>query len=61
MSIGFFIFGGIIFAFYVYFTIWNIFYSSKKQRAENYSRVTKKEVGNFEKKIENLFVKNNAA
>ena len=36
MSGGFFIVGGIIFSFYVYFLIWNIFTSNKKQRQENY-------------------------
>ncbi len=36
MNLGFFIIGGIIFAVYMYFTMWNIFYSSKKQREENY-------------------------
>jgi len=36
MSLGFFFVGGIIFAVYIYFTIWNIFHSSKKQREENY-------------------------
>jgi len=36
MSIGFFIVGGLIFGVYMYFTLWNIFYSSKKQREENY-------------------------
>lgn len=36
MSIGFFIIGGIIFAVYMYFTIWNIYYSSKKSKEENY-------------------------
>ena len=36
MSGGFFIVGGIIFSVYVYFLIWNIFYSNKKQREENY-------------------------
>ena len=36
MSLGFFLIGGIIFAVYMYFTVWNIFYSSKKQREENY-------------------------
>ncbi len=30
-----FIIGFIIFVIYVYFLIWNIFYSSKKQREEN--------------------------
>lgn len=36
MSIGFFLVGGVIFSFYVYFLIWNIFYSTRKQREENY-------------------------
>lgn len=36
MNIGFFVIGGIIFAIYMYLTIWNIFYNSKKQREENY-------------------------
>ena len=34
MSLTFFLVGGLIFAVYMYFTIWNIFYSSKKQRQE---------------------------
>jgi Sec-independent protein secretion pathway component TatC len=42
MSIGFFIVGGVIFAFYMFFTIWNIFYSGKKQRDENYPNIAKK-------------------
>lgn len=36
MSLGFFIIGGIIFAVYMYLTIWNIKYSNKKQKEENY-------------------------
>lgn len=36
MSGGFFIIGGIIFSVYVYFTIWNINTSAKKNREENY-------------------------
>lgn len=36
MSIGFFIVGGVIFSVYVYFLIWNIFTSNRKQRQENY-------------------------
>ena len=36
MSIEFFIVGGVIFSFYVYFLIWNILYSNQKQREENY-------------------------
>ena len=35
MSIAMFIIGLIIFMIYVYFLIWNIFYSTKKQREEN--------------------------
>ena len=36
MSIGMFIVGFAIFSVYMYLTIWNIFYSSRKQREENY-------------------------
>jgi hypothetical protein len=36
MSIAFFIVGGVIFSIYVYFLIWNIFTSNRKQREENY-------------------------
>ena len=36
MGIGFFIVGGGIFATYMGLTIWNIIYSNKKQREENY-------------------------
>ena len=36
MSLGFFVIGGLIFAIYMYFTIWNIFYSSRKNKEENY-------------------------
>lgn len=36
MSIAFFIVGFCIFSLYVYFLIWNIFHSNKKQREENY-------------------------
>lgn len=39
MSIGFFIIGGIIFSVYLYFTIFNIYYSSKKQKEENYPNI----------------------
>ena len=35
MGLGMFIIGFIIFLFYVYFLMWNIFYSNKKQREEN--------------------------
>jgi len=36
MSITFFLVGGLIFATYMYFTIWNIFNSQKKSKRENY-------------------------
>ena len=36
MNAAFFIVGGVIFSIYVYFLIWNIFTSNKKQREENY-------------------------
>ena len=35
MDLSFFIIGFIIFGVYVYFLIWNIFNSTKKQREEN--------------------------
>ena len=35
MGLAMFIIGFIIFVIYVYFLIWNIFYSSKKQIEEN--------------------------
>ena len=40
MSIGFYAVGAVIFSLYMYFTIWNIIYSSKKQREENYPNYT---------------------
>jgi hypothetical protein len=36
MNIGFFIVGAVIFAIYIGLTFYNIFYSNKKQREENY-------------------------
>jgi hypothetical protein len=41
MNIGFFIVGGVIFAIYIALTIWNIFYSHRKQREENYPNLEK--------------------
>ena len=35
MGLAMFIIGFVIFIIYVYFLIWNVFYSSKKQREEN--------------------------
>ncbi len=46
MNIGFFIVGGIIFAIYIALTFWNIFYSNKKQREENYPNLEKNKVAN---------------
>ena len=40
MSWTFFIVGGIIFALYMYLTLWSIVYNSKKQREENYANLT---------------------
>ena len=40
MSTTMFIVGTVIFAVYLYFLIWNIFYSAKKQREENYPGLT---------------------
>ena len=36
MNVTMFIVGFVIFAAYCYFLIWNIFYSSRKQKEENY-------------------------
>jgi hypothetical protein len=44
MSIGFFIVGAIIFSIYLYFTIWNIYYSNNKQREESYPTVREKQI-----------------
>jgi hypothetical protein len=35
MGLAMFIIGFVIFVIYVYFLIWNVFYSNKKQREEN--------------------------
>ncbi|MFT5847924.1 MAG: hypothetical protein ACJARX_002002 [Psychroserpens sp.] len=43
MNIGFFIIGAIIFSIYIGLTMWNIFYSAKKQREENYPNMKKNE------------------
>ncbi len=44
MNIGFFIIGAIIFSVYIGLTFWNIFYSNRKQREENYPNLKKDEV-----------------
>ena len=36
MSLTMFIVGTVIFAAYIYLTIWSIYYNSKKQQEENY-------------------------
>jgi hypothetical protein len=41
MNIGFFLIGGIIFSIYIGLTFYNIFYSNKKQREENYPNLKK--------------------
>jgi len=59
MNIGFFIFGGIIFAIYIYLTLWNIVYSSKKQRQENYPNLGSEgadEPTKLDKKLEDIFL-----
>ena len=40
MSPTMFIVGTVIFGVYLYFLIWNIFYSAKKHREENYPGLT---------------------
>ena len=40
MSPVMFIVGTVIFGVYMYFLIWNIFYSARKQREENYPGLT---------------------
>ena len=44
MNVGFFIVRSIIFAIYVAFLIWNIFYSHRKQREENYPNLKRNKV-----------------
>ena len=57
MSIGFFIIGGIIFALYMYFTLWNIVYSNKKQKEENYPNLPDNKENKLDKRLENIFTK----
>jgi len=44
MSPGFLVVGGIIFAVYIYFTFWNIYYGHKKQKEENYPELDKTDI-----------------
>lgn len=46
MNIEFFIVGGVIFAIYIALTFWNIFYSHRKQREENYPNLGKNKTAN---------------
>ena len=39
MSVTFFLVGGLIFATYIYFTIWNIYNPQVKSKRENYSNL----------------------
>ena len=41
MNLGFFVIGAIIFFIYIGLTFWNIFYSHRKQREENYPNLNK--------------------
>ncbi len=41
MNLAFFFIGGVIFAIYIAFTIWNILYSAKKSKEENYPTIKK--------------------
>ncbi len=41
MNLAFFFIGGVIFAIYIAFLVWNIFYSAKKQKEENYPDIEK--------------------
>ena len=51
MNKSFLLIGGIIFAIYIYLTIWNIFYSHKKQKENHYPNLTKKDI---EESFENI-------
>ena len=43
MNIGFFIVGGLIFAIYMALTLWNIIYSNRKQKEDNYPNLKVKD------------------
>lgn len=49
MSISFFIVGAVIFLIYLFLMFWNIIYSNKKQREENYPNIDNK--GDIKKKV----------
>ena len=40
MSVTMFVVGFVIFAAYIYLTVWSIFYNSRKQQEENYPNLT---------------------
>ena len=46
MSISFFIVGALIFAIYLFLMFWNVIYSNKKQKEENYPNIDNKEILN---------------
>ena len=46
MSISFFIVGALIFAIYLFLMFWNVIYSNKKQKEENYANIDNKEILN---------------
>jgi hypothetical protein len=41
MNLAFFFIGGVIFSIYIALTFYNIYYSNKKQREENYPNLNK--------------------
>jgi arginine exporter protein ArgO len=50
MNIGFFIIGGVIFAIYMALTVWNIIYSNRKQKEDNYPHLKDSEDSSTNKK-----------
>ena len=53
MNKSFLIIGGIIFAVYIYLTFFNIFYSHKKQKENNYPNLTKKDINDSYVNVKN--------
>jgi hypothetical protein len=52
MNIGFFIIGAMIFSVYIGLTFWNIFYSNRKQRDENYPNLKKNKHAGLNKPLQ---------
>ena len=46
MSISFFIVGALIFAIYLFLMFWNVIYSNKKQKEQNYPNISNKDIFN---------------